>query len=114
MIFRKRAEQTAILWLQHLKATPNKRLHLIYLANEIVQQSKARKKDDFLSAFSPIIVDGLAIAYGSATSEIQKKLHYVIDVWRQRQIFDTQTQDALDAKIAGTTKCPVSAKCGSC
>ena len=71
---RRHADKTGALWLQRLKDSgTGKRLNLIYLANgtwthakifasnsnaynlsEVAQQSKARKKDDFLIAFSPV------------------------------------------------------------
>ena len=72
---RRHADKTAMLWLQRLKDSgANKKLNLIYLANgrltgpwmiygqliytyiEVAQQSKARRKDEFLIAFSPVRV----------------------------------------------------------
>ncbi|KAI5283705.1 hypothetical protein KEM52_003268, partial [Ascosphaera acerosa] len=55
IIFHKRhADRQAQLWLSKIRdSSPNKKLSLIYLANEVVQQSKARRKEDFLIAFSP-------------------------------------------------------------
>ncbi|KAI7297933.1 hypothetical protein KC315_g18235, partial [Hortaea werneckii] len=51
MFHRRHAPSTANLWLERLQASPpNKRLVLIYLANEVVQQSRARGKQDFLLA----------------------------------------------------------------
>ena len=55
MFHRKRAEWTAEVWLQRLKdSQPSRRLNLIYVANEIVQQSKVRKRFEFLTAFAPV------------------------------------------------------------
>lgn len=76
--YRRHAERTAQLWLQKLRDSPApKRLNLIYLANgmiiafskrlprvltqsrytEVAQQSKARRKEDFLISFSPVSLD---------------------------------------------------------
>ncbi|KZF21709.1 DUF618-domain-containing protein [Xylona heveae TC161] len=100
LFHRRHAEKTAQLWLQRLKDSgANKRLNLIYLANEVVQQSKARRKEDFLIAFSPIIADAAATAYKGSTNEVQQKLRRVIEVWRQRQIFELPIQDAIEARI---------------
>ena len=71
----------------------------MYLANEVVQQSKARKKDDFLLAFSPVIAEASATAYRGATNEVQQKLRRVVEVWRQRQIFDLPIQVAIETNI---------------
>ncbi|CZR69951.1 probable RTT103 Regulator of Ty1 Transposition [Phialocephala subalpina] len=100
MFHRRHADRTGQLWLQRLKDSgSNKRLNLIYLANEVAQQSKARKKDDFLIAFSPIIAEATATAYKGATNEVQQKLRRVVEVWRQRQIFEIPIQDAIEARI---------------
>jgi regulator of Ty1 transposition protein 103 len=108
-----------------------KRLNLIYLANgkhlpicspfaritefdvgvgllmtsailEVAQQSKARRKDDFLIAFSPVIAEATATAYKGATNEVQQKLRRVVEVWRARQIFEIPIQEAIEARIDGT------------
>ncbi|KAL9128630.1 MAG: hypothetical protein Q9217_002726 [Psora testacea] len=100
MFHRRHADRTATLWLQRLKDSgSNKRLNLIYLANEVAQQSKARKKDDFLIAFSPIIAEATAIAYKGATNEVQTKLRRSVEVWRARQIFEAPIQEAIEARI---------------
>lgn len=55
MFHRRYADRTAASWLQRIKDSgSNKRLNLIYLANEVAQQSRMRKKDDFIVAFSPV------------------------------------------------------------
>jgi hypothetical protein len=68
---------------------------------EVAQQSKARRKDDFLIAFSPVIAEATATAYKGSTNEVQQKLRRVVEVWRQRQIFEVPIQDAIEARIDG-------------
>ncbi|KAF2803279.1 DUF618-domain-containing protein [Mytilinidion resinicola] len=100
MFHRRYTNQTAELWMGRLKeSTPNKRLNLIYLANEICQQSKARRKLDFINSFAPLMADGTAIAYKGASSDVQGKLRRVVEVWRQRAIFDAPTQDAIEKQL---------------
>ncbi|KAL4803711.1 RNA polymerase II-binding domain-containing protein [Aspergillus unguis] len=100
MFHRRHAERTAQLWLQKLRDSPAaKRLNLIYLANEVAQQSRARRKDDFLIAFSPVIADAVATAYKGASNDIQQKIRRVIEVWRQRNIFEPSIQDAVEARV---------------
>ncbi|KAG9806924.1 DUF618-domain-containing protein, partial [Aureobasidium melanogenum] len=100
---RRHADRTAELWLERLKdSNPPKKLNLIYLANEVVQQSKARKKDDFLVAFSPIIAEATSLAYKSGTQDTGGKIKRVVEVWRQRNIFDPAIQDATEKRIQGT------------
>lgn len=72
-----------------------------YLPPEVTQQSKARHKEDFLQAFSPYIAEATTLAYTGANSDIQSKLRRVVDVWRERNIFDRQIQEAMEAKLDG-------------
>ncbi|KFY63000.1 hypothetical protein V496_04272 [Pseudogymnoascus sp. VKM F-4515 (FW-2607)] len=113
MFHRRHADRTGQLWLQRLKdSNSNKRLNLVYLANEVAQQSKARKKDDFLIAFSPVIAEATATAYKGATNDVQQKLRRVVEVWRQRQIFETPIQDSIESRIDELDKNKSSGKRG--
>ncbi|KAL3424887.1 DUF618 domain-containing protein [Phlyctema vagabunda] len=100
MFHRRHADRTVQLWHQRLKDSgSNKKLNLIYLANEVAQQSKGRKKDDFLIAYSPVIAEATATAYKGATNDVQQKLRRVVEVWRHRQIFEIPIQDAIESRI---------------
>jgi len=68
---------------------------------EVTQQSKARHKDDFLVAFSPVIAEAAAVAYKGAPAEVQSKLRRVVDVWRDRGIFEQPIQAAVEARMDG-------------
>jgi regulator of Ty1 transposition protein 103 len=108
--------------MQRLKeSTPSKRLVLIYLANgtcsyititstrltyvpEITQTSKIRKKEEFLRAYDPIIAESTAAAYKGSPPEIQNKIRRVVEVWRQRQIFQIPIQTQIEQAIDGKTR----------
>ncbi|KAH8888774.1 DUF618-domain-containing protein [Thozetella sp. PMI_491] len=105
MFHRRYANQTVQLWLAKLKELPSpKRLNMIYLANEVTQQSKARHKDDFLLAFSPIVAEACAVAYKGATADVQGKLRRVIDVWRERNVFEPAIQQAVENRLEDLDK----------
>ncbi|KAK4226251.1 RNA polymerase II-binding domain-containing protein [Podospora fimiseda] len=105
MFHRRHAAQTIRLWLTKLKDMPSpKRLNMIYVANEVTQQSKARHKDDFTNAFAPFIADATYIAYKGASPEIQSKVRRVVDVWRDRNIFDKETIQGIYTKLAEVDK----------
>ena len=57
-----------------------------------------------------MIAEGTSIAYRGATAEVQAKLRRVIEVWRQRQIFETGIQDAIEARIEELDKSKGSTK----
>ncbi|KAK4998171.1 hypothetical protein LTR66_002546 [Elasticomyces elasticus] len=101
MFHRRHAPRTVALWQERLQGSnASKRLNLVYLANEVVQQSKARKKDDFLIAFTPIIAEVIPLAYRSSPSDVQQKIKRVVEVWRQRMIFDPPVLDAIERGVA--------------
>ncbi|KAK4127483.1 DUF618-domain-containing protein [Parathielavia appendiculata] len=113
MFHRRHASQTVHLWLTKLKDLPSsKRLNMIYLANEVTQQSKARHKEDFLNAFSPFIADATAVAYKGAPVDVQAKLRRVVDVWKERSIFGKEVLQDLDARLAEIDKTRPAANVG--
>lgn len=101
LFHRRHADRTASLWLQQLRKSPlPKRLNLIYLANEVVQQSRARGKPDFLLAFEPIIAEATGVAYEGQGESVRGKVRRVVEVWRQRGVFEVSILDAVEARIA--------------
>ncbi len=100
LFYRRFADQIASRWLTRLQeSNPSKRLNLVYLANEVAQQSRARGKTEFLVAFEPIVSDGLAVAYKSASQDVQGKIKRVVEVWRQRNIFDPSIQETTEKRL---------------
>ncbi|CAE6997666.1 hypothetical protein P3342_000653 [Pyrenophora teres f. teres] len=100
LFHRRHAERIAHVWLQRMKeSTPNKKLVLIYLANEITQTSKMRRKDEFLRAYEPILAEATTVAYKGSPHDIQTKIRRVVEVWRQRQIFNQAVQQAIEKSI---------------
>ncbi|KAK9461724.1 RNA polymerase II-binding domain-containing protein [Lipomyces oligophaga] len=101
MFHRRHADETARTWAKALGDAPvHRKLALIYLVNEVVQQSKARKRDEFLKAFLPIITESIESAYRATNKEFQAKIKRVVDVWSQREVFPptviAELQTALD------------------
>lgn len=69
-----------------------------------MQQSRARQKTDFLHAFEPQIADATALAYKNASVEIQNKIKRVVEVWRQRNIFDKSIQEQIEKRVGEIDK----------
>ncbi|KAJ3561527.1 hypothetical protein NPX13_g8913 [Xylaria arbuscula] len=113
MFYRRHADRTAQLWLQKLKdSSSHKRLSLIYLANEVAQQSKARRKEEFLVSFSPAVAEAVAVAYKGAPHDVQQRIRRVVDVWRDRGVFEVPIQQAVEARIDDLDKARGSTKAG--
>jgi regulator of Ty1 transposition protein 103 len=52
-------------------------------------------------AFSPIIAEATATAYKGAPPDVQNKLRRVVDVWRDRNLFEQPIQEAIEARLEG-------------
>ena len=97
---RRHAPSIANLWLARLRESPApRRLNYIYLVNDIVQNARARRRTEFPDAFSPIIAEALQTAYRSSTSDIQSKIRRVVEVWRQRHVFEVPIQEAIENRL---------------
>ncbi|KAJ5937260.1 hypothetical protein N7454_004915 [Penicillium verhagenii] len=105
MFHRRHADKTAQIWLQKIRdSQPVKRLNLVYLANEVSQQSKARNREEFLTAFAPIVAEATATAYKGSSNDIQMKLRRVVEVWRSRNVFAAPILDAVEARLSEIDK----------
>jgi regulator of Ty1 transposition protein 103 len=68
---------------------------------EVAQQSKARRKEEFLVSFSPAVAEAIAVAYKGAPHDVQGRIRRVVDVWRERGVFEGPIQQAVEARIHG-------------
>jgi Protein of unknown function, DUF618. len=50
-----------------------------------------------------IIVDATSAAYKGSSNEYQQRIRRVVEVWRQRSVFDGAILDAVEARIDGTS-----------
>ncbi|KAG6282643.1 hypothetical protein E4U46_008106 [Claviceps purpurea] len=113
MFHRRHADRTVQLWMQRLKdSSSTKRLTLMYLANEVVQQSRIRHKEDFVIAFGPVVAEATSLAYKGAPADIQAKLRRVVDVWRDRSIFEAPVQKAMESRLDELDKARGATKSG--
>lgn len=76
----------------------------MYLVNEIAQKEKARGKEEFSKAFSPLIADGVVEAYSGAGVDVKNKLKRVVSVWRERNVFSAEVQDDVEKRISDLDK----------
>lgn len=74
---------------------------LICNVTEVAQQSRIRHKEDFIIAFSPVMAEATSVAYKGAPSEVQARLRRVVDVWKDRVIFEKPVQEAIDTRLNG-------------
>jgi regulator of Ty1 transposition protein 103 len=58
-----------------------------------------RKKEEFLKAYEPIIAEATTVAYKGSPHDIQNKIRRVVEVWRQRQIFNQVVQQNIEKSM---------------
>jgi hypothetical protein len=52
-------------------------------------------------AFSPVIAEATATAYKGAPSDIQQRIRRVVDVWKERHVFEEPIQAAIETRMEG-------------
>lgn len=85
-----------------IASSAGRKLSLVYLANDVVQQSRARRKDEFPREFAVIIPEAMAIAYRGTTPDVQNKLRRVANVWRERGVFELAILGEIEQRLEGT------------
>ncbi|KAG5999739.1 hypothetical protein E4U21_006375, partial [Claviceps maximensis] len=84
---------TAAQWIMFHRQSP-------YVdQTEVVQQSRIRHKEDFVIAFSPVVAEATSLAYKGGPADIQAKLRRVVDVWKDRSIFEAPIQKAIETRL---------------
>ena len=73
----------------------------MYLANDVVQQSRSRKKDEFPRTFAGVIAEAMEIAYRGSTNDVQAKIRRVFNVWRERSVFEPVILGEIDRRLDG-------------
>lgn len=103
--FKRHADKIANTWLARLREVPpTKRLNFIYLVNDIVQNSRARKRTEFPDAFAALMPEAVQTAYRSSTTENQAKIRRVLDVWKHRVTFDPAIISAIETRLEDVDK----------
>lgn len=101
MFHRRSADQTAEIWARQFGSVAvNKKLSYLYLANEVVQQSRAKKKEEFVVAFGKVLPAAIEQSYSDFSTETRKKVKRVLDVWKQRSIFASSIISDIESRIA--------------
>ncbi|XP_013190522.1 regulation of nuclear pre-mRNA domain-containing protein 1B [Amyelois transitella] len=118
--------QTLSLWLIHhrkhhaavvktwykelLKAKDSKQLTFMYLANDVIQNSK-KKGPEYGKEFGEVLVDSFKHMAKTGISEKTKNsLHRILNIWQERGVYDAQKiqefkeavdpNDALPKKVS--------------
>ncbi|KAH0627084.1 hypothetical protein JD844_002478 [Phrynosoma platyrhinos] len=99
---RKHSPLIVTVWERELrKAKPNRKLTFLYLANDVIQNSK-RKGPEFTKDFAPVIVEAFKHDLRSETDESCKKhLGRVLSIWEERSVYENDVLEQLRQALYG-------------
>lgn len=92
------------MWERELrKAKSSRKLTFLYLANDVIQNSK-RKGPEFTKDFAPVIVDAFKHVSSETDENCKKHLSRVISIWEERAVYDNDVLDQLREALFGEKK----------
>ncbi|XP_060586137.1 regulation of nuclear pre-mRNA domain-containing protein 1A-like [Ruditapes philippinarum] len=98
---RKHSKTIVQVWLRELKkVTPPRRLIYIYLANDVIQNSK-KKGPEFTKDFGTVMGEAFATGYREAGEKQRGSLDRILNIWEDRGVYTKDFMKNLRQKIAG-------------
>lgn len=102
LTFYKEADTVASAWAEYLtkSSISNKRkLLVIYLANDVIQQARHKQVVNFDKSFEKVLPGALSKAYAKFPTELKEKVKRVVSIWRQRKILSEGALKEIDASL---------------
>lgn len=87
------SKESAKLWSDYILALSpstslsSKKLSLLYLCNDVVQQARHKKKSEFITNFAQVLPNVFNRIYLQVNDSIKPKISRLVDVWEQRSVF---------------------------
>ncbi|KAK6198462.1 regulator of Ty1 transposition [Scheffersomyces amazonensis] len=108
------SKEAASIWSEFLLNVPastiknpsSKRLSLLYLCNDVVQQARRKRREEFISDFAKVLPNALKLTYATVTPPIKPKVERLINVWEERQVFSPEDIRLMKEAIAVAKKNP--------
>ncbi|GCB65216.1 hypothetical protein scyTo_0013428 [Scyliorhinus torazame] len=83
-------------------AKPSRKLTFLYLANDVIQNSK-KKGPEFTKDFAPVLVDAFSHVSSESDENCKKHLERVLTIWQERMVYENNFIDQLK-QIVSTEK----------
>ncbi|EDQ91225.1 uncharacterized protein MONBRDRAFT_6277, partial [Monosiga brevicollis MX1] len=98
--FRGQAFSVVALWLDTLKQDQGSRLKYMYLANDVLLNSK-RRGNEYQAAFRPILAEALELAAtaAQADSKVHQRLQRLVGIWQQRGVYSLEELEAMRSAL---------------
>ncbi|XP_039592253.1 regulation of nuclear pre-mRNA domain-containing protein 1A-like isoform X2 [Polypterus senegalus] len=101
---RKHSKTIVTVWNRELKkAKAGRKLTFLYLANDVIQNSK-RKGPEFTKDFAPVIVDAFKHVASESDESCKKHLIRVLSIWHERAVYENDLLDQLKQVLQGDKK----------
>ncbi|XP_067267129.1 proton-coupled zinc antiporter SLC30A2 isoform X3 [Chanodichthys erythropterus] len=92
---RKHSKTIVKVWYSELKkAQVSRKLTFLYLANDVIQNSK-RKGPEFTDDFAPVIVDAFKHVSSEGDESCKKQMSRVLSIWQERAVYENDVLDKL-------------------
>jgi regulator of Ty1 transposition protein 103 len=97
---RRHSKHIVSIWLDQLKHTDSneRKLTLIYLANDILQNSR-KKGDEYLNEFSTVLNEAIQSSASTADDKTKFTLERILNIWKDRKIYPDKTIDKFKATL---------------
>lgn len=100
---RKHSKTIVNVWFNELKkAQVSRKLTFLYLANDVIQNSK-KKGPEFTQDFAPVIVDAFKHVHREGEEGCKKQLSRVLSIWQERAVYENDMLNQL-SKILNEKK----------
>ncbi|XP_053322813.1 regulation of nuclear pre-mRNA domain-containing protein 1A isoform X1 [Spea bombifrons] len=101
---RKHSKVIVSVWDRELrKAKPGRKLTFLYLANDVIQNSK-RKGPEFTKDFAPVIADAFKHVARETDESCKKHLGRVLSIWEERAVYENDVLEQLKVALYGEKK----------
>ncbi|KAJ8290706.1 hypothetical protein GJAV_G00016550 [Gymnothorax javanicus] len=101
---RKHSKTIVTVWYNELKkAKVPRKLTFLYLANDVIQNSK-RKGPEFTDDFAPVIVDAFKHVSSECEGDCKKQLGRVLTIWQERAVYENELLEKLAQVLHGDKK----------
>lgn len=106
----RRAKELCQIWSDYILSSTQpvalrKKLSLLYLCNDVVQQARHKRKPEFIELFAACLPQVFNTIYSTTDDTIKPKYDRLISVWEQRGIFSASVirtmRRAIDLLKAG-------------
>ncbi|KAF3833850.1 hypothetical protein F7725_025054 [Dissostichus mawsoni] len=92
---RKHSRTIVSVWINELKKAPlSRKLTFLYLANDVIQNSK-KKGPEFTQDFAPVIVEAFKHVNRDGEEGCKKQLGRVLSIWQERAVYENILLDQL-------------------